>query len=301
MIYLFIGPAGSGKSTLARNMARFLNVVIVGRDHLREMLFGYTPETINAYYSLESLRKDEKIITAYQDTIIKKALNDGKHVFVDNTNLDIKIIEDFKKFNVPLKFILVETDLETAIERDRLRARTVGEDIIKKQFEKLEHLKKTFDFKDWTPEPVGGLLGQNHNPANGSVWVFDIDGTLALNTSGRSPFDYASVGKDSVNEPVRKTLEALDATGYDIILCSGREEAFREQTVDWLLDNGITFGSLYMRPTKDFRKDYIVKEEMWRDILKYHNIIAMFDDRTQVVEHARKLGFTVFQVAEGNF
>ena len=49
------------------------------------------------------------------------------------------------------------------------------------------------------------------------------------------------------------------------------------------------------------RKDYIIKEEMWRDICSRYYISQMFDDRDQVVEHARLLGFNVNQVAAGNF
>jgi len=56
-----------------------------------------------------------------------------------------------------------------------------------------------------------------------------------------------------------------------------------------------------MRKKGDNRKDSIVKEEIWNEIEKEYNIICMFDDRDQVVEHARSLGYTVAQVAEGNF
>ena len=40
---------------------------------------------------------------------------------------------------------------------------------------------------------------------------------------------------------------------------------------------------------------------MWKEIIKNYYIVAMIDDRKQVVDHARKLGFTVLQVDEGNF
>jgi hypothetical protein len=56
-----------------------------------------------------------------------------------------------------------------------------------------------------------------------------------------------------------------------------------------------------MRKKGDYRKDSIVKEEIWAEIEKDYNIICMFDDRNQVVDHARSLGHTVLQVAEGDF
>jgi len=38
---------------------------------------------------------------------------------------------------------------------------------------------------------------------------------------------------------------------------------------------------------------------MWREIVKNNYIEYMLDDRNSVVNHARRLGFTVFQVAPG--
>jgi len=46
---------------------------------------------------------------------------------------------------------------------------------------------------------------------------------------------------------------------------------------------------------------FTVKEEMWRKIIETNYIVSMYDDRNQVVNHARSLGFTVCQVADGNF
>jgi hypothetical protein len=51
-----------------------------------------------------------------------------------------------------------------------------------------------------------------------------------------------------------------------------------------------------MRRRNDTRPDYIVKEEMWREICEKFHISFMLDDRDSVVCHARDLGFTVFEV-----
>ena len=58
-----------------------------------------------------------------------------------------------------------------------------------------------------------------------------------------------------------------------------------------------------MRKTGDNRKDSIIKKEIYEKYLKpmnYH-VLFILDDRNQVVEMWREMGFTVFQVAEGNF
>lgn len=299
MIYCLIGIPGSGKTTLAQVMVRYMNAVIIGRDPLREKLFGYRPDNLQAYYDLDNYSENEKLVTDFQDVMIKRALEIGKDVIVDNTHLELKIINQLKKYGVPIKFIPVDVDLEEAIKRDALRPSPVGSEVITRFHQKLEHLKKVFDFKDWNPEPVKDL--PPFNPNNHGAFIFDIDGTLALNLGSRSPYDWKRVGEDDVNMPVKITLDALSDAGWPIILCSGRSSVCRKETEEWLEKHNIGYDGLFMREEVDFRKDAIVKEEMWRRIAEQYNIIGMFDDRQQVVDHARELGFTVFQVAEGNF
>lgn len=133
-------------------------------------------------------------------------------------------------------------------------------------------------------------------------FVFDIDGTLAI-SGGRSIYDYVKALDDTLNEPVAECLAALKIAGFDIIICSAREgtQECLEVTKQWLKKGNIEYKSLFTRGQGDKRADYIVKEEMWREICKTHYIEAMFDDRNQVVDHARKLGFNVFQVNYGDF
>jgi hypothetical protein len=47
--------------------------------------------------------------------------------------------------------------------------------------------------------------------------------------------------------------------------------------------------------------DWVIKETMWSEISKTHRIVALYDDRNSVVEHARRCGLSVFQVAEGDY
>jgi hypothetical protein len=57
-----------------------------------------------------------------------------------------------------------------------------------------------------------------------------------------------------------------------------------------------------MRPVGDMRKDSVVKAEIFdREIRGRYHVVAVFDDRDQVVKTWRSLGLTVFQVAEGSF
>lgn len=136
-----------------------------------------------------------------------------------------------------------------------------------------------------------------------SVVIVDIDGTLALRTGDRSPFDWGRVGEDAPNPPVVDLVRMINAAGrHQVILMSGRDEVCRPQTEAWLLDNGIPWAELHMRPARNNQKDSIVKEALYHQHVEAHSEVAfVLDDRDQVVKMWRGLGLTVFQVAEGDF
>ncbi len=138
------------------------------------------------------------------------------------------------------------------------------------------------------------------------IIIFDIDGTLSLNNSGRSHYDMTLVYKDDLNIPVYKMYDCLKDK-YKIFICTGRNECSRTMTEEWLKKYNILVPSsmIFFRPDKKNKrdicqKDTIIKEQMYEQIQKEYNILCIFDDRKQVVDHARKLGHTVFQVAENN-
>jgi len=117
----------------------------------------------------------------------------------------------------------------------------------------------------------------------------------------RTSFEWSKGGLDLVNESVKKVVAEIKQLGYKIIICTGRDGCCHNKTADWLIKNDIEFDGLYTRKRGDTRSDYVIKEEIWRYICMKHYIICMLDHRNQVVYHARKLGFKVYQVAEGNF
>ena len=130
--------------------------------------------------------------------------------------------------------------------------------------------------------------------------IFDMDGTLSL-LNGRNPYDASTCEQDLPNPQVVE-LYHLYKDKYKIILCSGREDKYREQTKKWLANNNIEYAHLYMRNSDDFRKDSIIKTEIYEKfIVPNYNVKVVVDDRAQVIKVWRELGFTVFQVAEGDF
>lgn len=292
---ILIGCSGSGKSTWAHKQWEKdpLNTVIVSRDKARELLFGYTESSVSEYYRSPNNAKLEKQITLFEDKLIETALSVGKTVIVDATHLRKEYLERFKIFNVQIEFVIFYEVLDVLLERNRNRVRQVPENIIKKQVQQLRSLNVPMFL-----EPVEF----DNSPKNkGVCYVVDIDGTVA-EKGNRNAFDWKRVGEDEEKPEVVQTVWDLYSANNEIIFCSGRDEVCREETEKWLYKTfiGMDF-KLYMRPQGDMRPDWIVKEEMWREISKDYYIVSLIDDRDQVIRRARALGLTVMQVAYGSF
>lgn len=289
-----VGCSGSGKSTWAHQQWKENpdSVLIVGRDKIRELLYGFNESNVTEYYRTPNNSKLEKQVTLFEDTLIHDGLNLGKTVIVDATNLTTQYLERYKFFNVPVEFKVFREELPVLLERNKSRVRQVPEKVIKQQYNKLRNLT--------IPDSFTPVLFKNplNNPC---CWIVDIDGTVAEKGS-RNAFDWKRVGEDTPIEDVCNLVVDLDRSGSNIIFCSGRDEICYDESFKWLSE---VFGSmdfrLYMRPKGDMRPDWIVKEEMWRYISNNYSISGLIDDRNQVCRRARSLGLTVLQVNYGNF
>ena len=83
-----------------------------------------------------------------------------------------------------------------------------------------------------------------------------------------------------------------DLASRPIILCTGREETFRETTESWLRQHLVHFEALYMRPEKDYRPDYVVKAELLKRILNdgFEPVIVVDQRRDFRDDHAEGFG-----------
>ena len=74
-------------------------------------------------------------------------------------------------------------------------------------------------------------------------------------------------------------------------------------TGSWIAREVGVAGPLLLRTDKDFRKDALIKREIYeRHIADLYDVVMVFDDRDQVVAMWRdELGLTCFQVAPGAF
>lgn len=132
--------------------------------------------------------------------------------------------------------------------------------------------------------------------------IVDLDGTVALRTGDRSPYDWQRVGEDEPNLPVIELVQVLAKAGFRIIGMSGRDEECYRQSESWLLHHGVPVDELWMRRRKDNRSDDVVKLELFdRHVRDRYDVAWVIDDRDQVVKAWRSIGLTVLQVAEGDF
>lgn len=297
-ITLMVGIPGSGKTTRARELQQKAKqfTIIVSRDKIREQIFGYTEDNIVDYYKRADMGFCEGMVTLIQNDTIRNAIQSGWSVIVDNTNLKTRDIKQFSCFGVPVAFEVLDVPVFECVQRDRKRTRKVGEAVIQKKYADFCELKKEFDFK-----PINSdIKPLENNKSLPQAYIFDIDGTLA-ERKDRGPFDWDRVYNDVVVENVREILWSHQENNKRIIICTGRDGISEDETKRWLADNAIFYDCFYTRKIGDYRKDYVVKEEFWRDIVKNYYIVGLYDDRNQVVDHARNLGLTVCQVNYGNF
>ena len=296
---ILVGVSGSGKSTYAKKEFNkdVDNVLIVNRDSIRNLLFGYSDENIHEYYKRSDLNSLEKKVTAFEDTMIYEGIEMGKHIIVDATHLNINYLKRFSYWNTPTYVTIFNTeDIKTCFERDEKRTRKVGRDVISNQYKKFKKLINSGEFLNlkFDKEYLGNSVKNKH------VIVFDIDGTLS-EKGGRNPFNEKDVLQDEVHSSIVHMLQMYFNSGNEVIVCTGRTEGCRKDTEQWFRINVGFVPKMYMRNVGDVRPDWQVKTEMWNEICKDRYISLLVDDRNQVVRRARMLGLKVAQVEHGNF
>jgi predicted kinase len=135
-VKLLKGIQGSGKTTYAKQLVEVSNGkwVRVNRDDLRHMINNY-----------KYTKENEQFITKVRDYIILESINEGKNVVVDEMNLNEKNLKHFEtligdKANITIDDSFLSVTLEECIKRDKERDFTIGEDIIKKTYDKYKGL-----------------------------------------------------------------------------------------------------------------------------------------------------------------
>lgn len=294
-VKFLIGIPASGKSTWSKDyVSKNPDWVRINRDDFRFMLKDMPVCEM----------KVENLITNMANNAIVDALMSKFNVIIDNTNLKAKYLTpliDLVKPYADIEFQIFDISVEKAIERDNNRDKKVGSEVIKRMYNDYKILLDTFDFsfikKRQKVYPVVNFVSDLPNCA-----IFDIDGTLAHMNGKRGPFDWNKVDRDDIDTHVVRMVKLHVNAGDTIIIVSGRDDTSMELTKEWLDFYGIQHDIILMRKAGDFRKDNIIKREIYEEnIIGKYNIVAIYDDRKQVVDELRGMGLKVFQVEPGLF
>lgn len=108
---------------------------------------------------------------------------------------------------------------------------------------------------------------------------------------------------DTVNDVCRDILNDMSEI-YPIIYTTGRPDNYKEQTENWLMENGLLFpGSfLFMRARNDMRKDDVIKQIILDfEIKTRFSVYFVMDDRPSVCRMWRKNGLMVLQYNDEEF
>ncbi len=130
-LILLVGIPGSGKTTYAENyISKNDNTVHLSSDKIREELWGN-----------EATQGDNNEVFSLMQSRAINALNNGQNVIYDATNITRKdrayIIDLCPKF-VKIEAHIVWAPIETCIERDANRGRTVGKAVIDKMLKRFQ-------------------------------------------------------------------------------------------------------------------------------------------------------------------
>lgn len=300
-LLILVGAPGSGKSTFARYFLRTEdNWIRVNRDDFRLMQFG--DSLMIPFYE----ERISKMVEASVLTLLKSDTN----VIIDATNTSLRTIQDmihtyteyadisFKVFDLPVDELVKRCD-----KRYEETGKFISKSVVERNVANLKHTLEKFDF---APIPrkvqVATTSYATQDKNLPKAVICDLDGTLSL-LNGRDPYSAATCDNDLLNEPVAAALKMAKQQGYQVILLSGREGKFREPTVRFLDKHQIGYDLLLMRTSNDFRKDNIIKRELFEgEIQGKYFVEFLLDDRNQVVDMWRKdLHLPCFQVNYGDF
>lgn len=276
-VIILKGLPGSGKSTWARKMVDDHpgEYKRVNKDDLRDMLDNGRQGKGN-----------EQFILHIRDSIILTALQEGKSVIVDDTNLNPiheKHIRDMVGDSAQIEIKVFSTTVEECVARDKARGeKSVGEKVIRGMFNRY---MRNNDVSETLPDAI----------------IVDIDGTLAK-MADRSPYEWERVGEDELHYHIADLINKYSSFGVKILIVTGRDGSSQELTKQWLSKHKIHWDKFFIRPAKNREKDTVIKKRIFeQEIRQKYHVLFVLDDRQQVVDMWRSLGLPCFQVAEGDF
>ncbi|MEC4833784.1 AAA family ATPase [Mycobacteroides chelonae] len=296
------GYVASGKSSRAREIADETGALVVNRDLLRLQLLG-------TYWTGD--QDDEWRVTVAEEAQVLALMKAGVPVVVDATHLRPTYLRKWARWATRYGWDFAVEDVKTPMDvcLERLRRRNVESDRFIEASVLFNQAKRypidrwpVVEKREFNPTPV-----ERDNALQKAV-IVDIDGTLAEKCD-RSPYDYTRVGEDRLYWDVAWLVDLLAQDDYYVLVVSGRDDACRIDTLNWLDDAGIPYSHLFMRDTEldidefggklpDFEVKYRIFDEVIRGRWVVHYVI---DDRRQVIDMWRGIGLRVLDVAGNEF
>jgi hypothetical protein len=124
--------------------------------------------------------------------------------------------------------------------------------------------------------------------------VFDVQGTLIDVTSVRTlvecdkpDFDafHEATGNCPANQDIVDASKRSHTAQKVVVVMTGMNEKFRGLVATWLYKHEVPFDLLLMRPNGDYRKDFVVKREMLKDVrLRGFVVTHAWDDNPQIID-----------------
>jgi FMN phosphatase YigB (HAD superfamily) len=146
------------------------------------------------------------------------------------------------------------------------------------------------------------------------VVVVDLDGTLCnakhrehLAQSGLWDDFHALLVEDEPNSDVKEFCEIYGFKwDVQIVFCTGRNDRWRNETLNWLSKHRIYADDLLMRPDGNYDSDTVIKPKMlcqWLadNCLKESDVMVILEDRDKMVDCWRNLGFNCWQVRASGY
>lgn len=205
-LILLVGPPGSGKTTYAEKyLAEHSNTVYLSSDKIRKELWGD-----------EGTQGDNNEVFYRMQTRAINSLNFGSDVIYDATNITRKdrsyIISLCPKF-VKIEAHIIWAPIETCIERDADRKRTVGKEIIDKMLKRFQApyydegideikviLPSNFNQQKYIDDSMNAMKISHDNPHH----------TLDIYNHCESAYKYI------VNNDMCDNIRALAASFHDV-------------------------------------------------------------------------------------
>ena len=145
---ILAGGPGSGKSFVAKKLGlKSLGLVVVNSDLYFEQLMRRKGLDLKMPENEEEEREAARVFAkALTDKRYKSLIAGRLGILIDSTSGDqaktFKIIRELKNWGYDVKAIFIDTDLEVALQRNKERARTVPDMVVKRSHKSAQNVRK---------------------------------------------------------------------------------------------------------------------------------------------------------------